>query len=178
MNFVSTKLSGVVEIYLEPKCDRRGLFARTWCQQEFEEHGLNPRVVQCSVSFNHLKGTFRGMHYQVAPHEEAKLVRCTRGSVYDIVLDLRPGSATYTEWVTVVLNANERNMVYIPEGCAHGFLTLEDESELYYQMSAPYDPSAARGVRWDDPAFQICLPEAVNVIAERDLSYPNFEGAR
>lgn len=178
MTFVSTKLSGVVEIHVDPKHDNRGVFARTWCQQEFEEHGLNPRVVQCSVSFNHQKGTFRGMHYQVAPHEEAKLVRCTRGSVYDIVLDLRPDSATFKEWVSVVLISGERNMVYIPEGCAHGFLTLEDESELYYQMSEPYAPDAARGVRWDDPAFQIRLPEAVSVISERDLTYPNFEGVQ
>jgi dTDP-4-dehydrorhamnose 3,5-epimerase len=132
-------------------------------------------VVQCSISFNTRKGTVRGMHYQAAPHAEAKLVRCTRGAVYDVVLDLRRQSPTFRDWIAVVLTAEKRNMVYVPEGCAHGFLTLEDESEIVYQISQFYDAGSARGVRWDDPAFQIVWPEKVEVISDRDRNYPKFE---
>jgi dTDP-4-dehydrorhamnose 3,5-epimerase len=170
-----TKLPGVFEIRLEPCYDARGFFARTWCQKEFESHGLNPRVVQCNVSFNTRKGTLRGMHYQEAPKAEAKLVRCTTGSIYDVVIDLRPQEPTFRRWIAVVLTAEKRNMIYVPEGCAHGFLTLEDRTEVFYQMSEFYHPEFARGVRWDDPAFQIVWPAAVQVISERDRTYPDLE---
>jgi dTDP-4-dehydrorhamnose 3,5-epimerase len=174
MIFCNTKLEGVVEIRLEPKPDERGFFARAWCQKEFEGKGLNPKLVQCSISVNSRKGTLRGMHYQAAPHADAKLVRCTKGAIYDVVVDLRPDSATYKNWMAVVLTAEKRNMVYVPEGCGHGFLTLEDGSEIFYQMSEFYSPESARGVRWDDPAFQIAWPEKVDVISERDRNYPDF----
>lgn len=175
MQFFSTTLPGVLEVRIERHCDERGFFARTWCQKEFEEHSLNPRLVQCNVSFNRRRGTLRGMHFQASPHAEAKLVRCTRGSVYDVVLDLRAGSPTYKQWVGVALTAENRNMMYVPEGCAHGFITLEDETEVLYQMSEFYDPPSARGVRWNDPAFGIKWPIETAVISERDASYPDFE---
>jgi len=142
---------------------------------EFESHGLNPKLVQCSISFNTRKGTLRGLHYQAAPHAEGKLVRCSKGRIYDVVLDLRSHSPTFREWVAVILTAEERNMMYVPEGCAHGFLTLEDESEVFYQMSEFYCAEAARGMRWNDPAFQIQWPERVEVISERDRAYPDFK---
>jgi dTDP-4-dehydrorhamnose 3,5-epimerase len=175
MTFVETKLPGVFEIRLEPKPDERGFFARTWCQREFEAHGLNSSLVQCSVSFNGRKGTLRGIHYQIAPHEETKLVRCTRGAMYDVVVDLRPQSPTFKDWIAVVLTAENRKMVYVPKGCAHGFLTLKDDSEVFYQMSEFYNAESARGVRWDDPAFQIAWPEKVALISERDRTYANFK---
>jgi dTDP-4-dehydrorhamnose 3,5-epimerase len=175
MTFHETKLPGVFEIHLEPKPDERGYFARTWCQREFEEHGLNPKLVQCSVSFNSRKGTLRGIHYQAAPSPESKLVRCTRGVIYDVVVDLRPESPTFKNWIGVVLTGTDRNIMYVPEGCGHGFLTLEDETEVFYQMSEFYYPELARGVRWDDPTFQIVWPGEVEMISERDRMYPNFE---
>jgi dTDP-4-dehydrorhamnose 3,5-epimerase len=175
MTFHKTKLAGIFEIRLERKCDDRGFFARTWCQKEFEEHGLNPKLLQCSVSFNARKGTLRGVHYQAPPRPEAKLVRCTRGAIYDVVVDLRSDSPTFKDWIGVVLTGTDRNMMYVPEGCAHGFLTLKDETEVLYQMSEFYHPELARGVRWDDPAFQIVWPGEVAVISERDRTYPNFE---
>jgi len=178
MTFHETRLRGVFEINPEPKADERGFFARTWCQKEFEAQGLRSSLVQCSVSFNRRKGTLRGMHYQAQPYAEAKLVRCTRGALYDVALDLRPESPTYKEWIAIVLTADKRNMIYVPEGCAHGFLTLADETEVFYQMSAFYNAEAARGARWDDPAFQITWPESVEVISERDRTYPDFEAAR
>jgi len=175
MIFNQTRLSGVTEIALEPKHDERGFFARTWCQREFEEKGLNPRLAQCSLSFSTGKGTLRGMHYQIPPHAEAKLVRCTRGAIYDAVVDLRTESSTYKEWIAFVLTADKRNMVYVPEGCAHGFLTLADDTEVFYQMSEIYCPKAARGFRWDDPMFQIVWPCPVEVISDRDRNYPDFK---
>jgi len=176
MTFQETKLRGVFEIGFEPCYDDRGFFARSWCQKEFECHGLNPSVVQCNVSFNTHKGTLRGMHYQDAPYGEAKLVRCTRGSIYDVVIDLRPQSPTFKNWIAVVLSDEQRNMVYVPEGCAHGFLTLGDNTEVFYQMSEFYHPELSRGVRYDDPAFQIVWPEKIDVISERDRTHPNFAG--
>lgn len=175
MIFHDTKLSGVFEIYLDPKSDDRGFFARSWCQKEFKEHGLNPKLVQCNVSFNARKGTLRGLHYQAAPYPEEKLVRCVRGAIYDVVVDLRPYSATFKEWIGIVLSSRDRNMVYVPEGCGHGFLTLEHETEVHYQMSEFYYPELARGVRWDDPAFHIAWPDTVKVISERDRTYRSFE---
>jgi dTDP-4-dehydrorhamnose 3,5-epimerase len=174
MNFHETKLSGVFAIRPEMKCDERGFFARSWCHKEFQEHGLASRLVQCSFSFNKRKGTLRGMHYQAAPYAESKLVRCTRGAIYDVVLDLRPESPTFSDWVGLILTSENCNMIYIPEGCAHGFLTLEDKSEVFYQMSQFYNPDSARGVRWNDPKFRIVWPDKVEVISERDRTHPNF----
>ncbi len=175
MRFRETKLPGVFEIDVEAKSDDRGFFARTWCQKEFEAHGLNSRLVQCSISYNVQKGTLRGMHYQVAPYAETKLVRCTRGAIYDVVLDLRPQSPKFKDWIGVVLSAEIRNAVYVPEGCAHGFLTLENESEVFYQMSECYHAESARGLRWDDPAFRIAWPQKVHVISQLDRIYASFE---
>jgi len=175
MIFHGTKLAQVFEIELERKQDERGFFARSWCKREFESHGLNPQFVQCNVSFSETKGTLRGMHYQAAPHAESKIVRCTRGAIYDVILDLRPRSATYTQWISILITAEKHNMAYIPEGCAHGFLTLRNQSEVFYQMSEFYHPELSRGVRWDDPAFQIVWPEKVEVISQRDRNYPDFE---
>ena len=175
MIFIESKLPGVFEVHIEPTSDERGFFARTWCQKEFEAHALNPGLVQCSLSFNRRKGTLRGIHYQIAPHEETKLVRCTRGALYDVVIDPRPQSPTFKEWISVVLTAENRKMVYVPKGCAHGFLTLEDETEVFYQMSEFFNTESARGVRWDDPAFHITWPEQVQVISERDRTYANFK---
>ena len=177
MEFHETKLPGVIEIYLEPNCDERGFFARTWCRKEFESHGLNPSLVQCSISFNAKKGTLRGVHLQAAPYGEAKTVRCTNGAIYDVVLDLRPESQTFRNWIGVTLSASNRHTLYIPEGCAHGFLTLEDNTEVFYQMSEFFRPEAARGVRWNDPAFQIVWPAKVDVISERDRTYPDCDPA-
>src|SRR5664279_2750506 len=132
MTFHETKLPGVFEIHLEPKGDERGFFARSWCQREFEQHGLNSVTVQCSVAFNEKKGTLRGLHHQAAPHPESKLVRCTQGAIYDVVVDLRLGSATFKKWIGVVLSAANRHMIYVPEGCGHGLLTLEDRTEVFY----------------------------------------------
>jgi dTDP-4-dehydrorhamnose 3,5-epimerase len=174
MKFCESKIPGVFEVHLAPSCDDRGFFARSWCQREFEQRGLNPRIVQCNISFNERKGTLRGMHYQDQPYPETKIVRCTRGSIYDVVVDLRPQSRTFKEWVEVVLTAENRHMVYVPEGCAHGFLTLEDKTEVFYQMSEFYHPDRSRGVRWDDSAFAIEWPTAVEVISDRDRTYPNF----
>jgi dTDP-4-dehydrorhamnose 3,5-epimerase len=175
MQFLATSLPGVYEIRIEPHRDERGFFARTWCEHEFGAHGLNSKLVQCNISFNSRKGTLRGMHFQAAPHSEVKLVRCTKGSIYDVVLDLRPESSTYKQWVGLTLTAEDRNMAYIPERCAHGFITLEDETEVFYQMSEFYNPESARGVRWDDPAFGIVWPTRVEVISRRDAGYLDFE---
>jgi len=175
MEFRKTKLPGVFEIYIEAKPDERGFFARTWCQREFESWRLTGQFVQASLSFNERKGTLRGLHYQIAPYEETKLIRCTQGAIYDVVLDLRPESPAFKDWVGVELTAEKRNMVYVPEGCAHGFLTMEDRSEVIYQMSQFQNAESARGVRWNDPAFQIKWPARVEVISERDQTYPNFK---
>jgi dTDP-4-dehydrorhamnose 3,5-epimerase len=175
MKFDATNIAGVFEIGIEAKHDERGLFARTWCKKEFEEQGLDSRLVQCSLSLNTRKGTLRGMHYQAAPYEEAKLVRCTHGAIYDVVVDLRPQSPTFKRWIAVTLTDQNRRMVYIPAGCAHGFLTLQDNSEVFYQMSQVYNAESARGVRWDDPSFGIDWPEKVQVISERDRTYPDFD---
>jgi dTDP-4-dehydrorhamnose 3,5-epimerase len=173
--FVETKLPGLYIIEVDKMEDERGFFARTFCQHEFEAHGLNPRVAQCSTSFNKQKGTLRGMHYQVAPYAEVKVVRCTAGAIYDVAVDLRPDSPTYKQWVAVELTADNRRAIYIPAGCAHGFQTLVDNAEVYYQISEFYHAEAARGVRWDDPAFgvQWPLPEGP-IMSERDRSYAHY----
>ncbi len=175
MIFTPTALPGAFLIEPERIHDDRGFFARLYTPEEFEAHGLNPRIAQTSASFNRVKGTLRGMHYQSPPHAEAKLVRCGAGAIYDVIIDLRPESPTFRKWVGVELSAENRRMLYIPEGFAHGFLTLADASEVFYQLSAGYAPQAARGVRHDDPAFGIAWPGEVVVIAPRDRDYPDFE---
>jgi dTDP-4-dehydrorhamnose 3,5-epimerase len=172
--FRETKLPGAFVIEPERLEDERGFFARTWCEREFRAHGLNPRLVQCNVSYNRARSTLRGMHYQAAPHEEAKLVRCTMGAVHDVVVDLRPDSPTFRQWVAVELSARNRTMLYVPEGFAHGFQTLEDDTEVFYQMSELYHPECARGVRWDDPAFGIEWPLPPRALSERDRQYVDF----
>ena len=174
MIFRETTIEGVTVVEPELHADERGFFARTWDPAEFAAHGLNDRVVQVSVSYNRKRGTLRGLHYQAAPHMEAKLVRCTSGAIFDVAVDLRPGSATFRRWVGVELSAENRFALYIPEGCAHGFLTLTDDAEVAYQISAPYVADSARGVRFDDPAFGIDWPGDAIVVNERDRSYPNF----
>lgn len=174
MEFLKTMLPGVFEIRIDANHDERGFFARTWCQKEFEAQGLAGNLVQCSMSFNKRKGTLRGMHYQVAPYEETKLIRCTQGAIYDVVVDLRPGSPAFKNWIAVELTAEKRNMIYVPHGCAHGFLTLEDGSEVIYQMSEFQHAESSRGVRWNDPTFQIKWPAKVEMISERDRNYPDF----
>lgn len=154
--------------------DERGFFARVYCQDEFERAGLVWRIAQCSISFNPRRGTLRGMHYQDAPHSEAKVIRCTRGAIYDVIVDLRPDSATRGEWQAVELTEENRLMVYAPEGFAHGFLTLTDDTEVFYQISEPYRPDFARGVRWDDLAFGIRWPFTPQLISARDRSYPDY----
>lgn len=175
MIFVPTALAGVFVIEVEAKADDRGLFARMWCREEFTAHGLCGDWAQCSVSFNTRAGTLRGMHWQAAPHEEIKLVRCTAGAAYDVVADVRPDSPTYRKWIAVEISALNRKAMYIPVGFAHGFQTLVDGTELFYQISAFYTPAAARGARWDDPAMAIEWPSCANrVIAPRDLAFSDL----
>lgn len=175
MTFKETRLKGAYTIEIEPLQDERGFFARTFCQKEFEEHGLNSSVVQCDISYNKKKGTLRGMHYQASPYGEAKLVSCTRGAIYDVIIDMRPQSATFKQWAAVELTAKNKKMLYIPEGFAHGFQTLEGDTEVFYQMSEFYHPEAARGVRWDDPAFGIEWPPTeTRIISPKDRSYPEY----
>jgi dTDP-4-dehydrorhamnose 3,5-epimerase len=174
--FAPTRVEGVFVIELEPLTDERGFFARSFCRREFEQHGLNPHVEQCNVSLSHAVGTLRGLHFQLAPHEEAKLVRCTRGALWDVALDLRPESPSYLEWFAVELSATRGNMLYVPEGCAHGFQTLEPDTEVVYQLSAAYEPSAQAGVRWDDPAFGIEWPLPDDpLLSERDRGWPDYD---
>ena len=174
MIFNETKLKGAFIIELKKLGDERGFFARSFCSREFETHTLNPHMVQCSISFNKKRGTLRGMHFQAAPHEEAKTIRCTQGALYDVIIDLRPASETYKQWIPVELTAENRTMLYVPEGFAHGFMTIADNTEIFYQMSEYYIPEAAHGFRFDDPAFKIDWPEKIQEISDRDLSYPKF----
>jgi dTDP-4-dehydrorhamnose 3,5-epimerase len=172
MIFTETKLRGAFVVEPELIEDARGFFARTWTPEEFEARGLNPRIAQCSISYNEKRGTLRGMHYQLAPYAEAKVVRCTRGAIYDVAVDLREGSPTYLRWAAVELSERNRAMLYIPEGFAHGYQTLEDDTEVFYQVSASYRQEAARGLRWDDPALGIEWPLPVASISERDREAP------
>jgi dTDP-4-dehydrorhamnose 3,5-epimerase len=176
MIFVETKLKGAFIIEPERLDDERGFFARSFCQEEFKANNLNPCIAQCSISFNKKKGTLRGLHYQVAPHAEAKLVRCTMGAICDVTLDLRPDSPTFKQWVAVELTADNRKMLYIPERLAHGFQTLIDNTEVFYQISEFYHPESTRGVRWNDRAFGIEVPLKVTVIAEKDSAFPLWGG--
>lgn len=174
MIFTETKLKGAFVIELEMIEDERGSFARAWCAKELAARGLEARLAQCSTSLTKKKGTLRGMHFQIAPFEESKIVRCTRGSMYDVIIDLRTGSPTLKQHIGVTLAANNGKMLYVPRGFAHGYLTLEDNIEVFYQISEFYSPNHSRGVRWNDPAFGIAWPADVQVIAKRDQSYPDF----
>jgi dTDP-4-dehydrorhamnose 3,5-epimerase len=175
MTFSETPLRGAFVIDIESQPDERGFFARTWCAREFEAHGLETRFVQASLSFNRQPATLRGLHYQVAPHEEAKLIRCTTGAIFDVLVDLRPDSPTYTHHFSVVLSSANRRLLYVPRGLAHGFQTLEPNVEVEYQMSGFHHPECARGVRWNDPAFGIDWPLAERrIMLARDRSYPDF----
>ena len=171
-----TELAGAFVVESEPIEDERGWFARIYDESEFAERGLAARFVQASAAFNKESRTLRGMHYQAEPHAEAKLVRCIRGAVHDVIVDLRPASPTFKRWVAVELTAGGGRMLYVPEGLAHGYLTLEDESETLYLISAPYAPEAARGVRWNDPAFGIEWPHEPRVLSEKDKAWPDFSG--
>lgn len=171
MIYRETGLPGALVIDPERIEDERGFFARTWCREEFERRGLKNGIAQCSVSFNRRRGTVRGVHYQAAPHEEVKLVRCTRGAIFDVIVDLRAGSPTYRRWFGVELNDENRLLLYVPEGFAHGFQTLVDNAEVFYQITPEYAPQAARGVRWDDPALGIHWPLEATVISARDRAY-------
>ena len=177
MLFRETPVAGSYVVDPERMEDARGFFARTFSSEEFAAHGLENRVEECSTSFNARSGTLRGLHYQAAPHGEAKLVRCTRGAIYDVAVDLRPDSPSYLRWVGTELSAENGRALLVPEGCAHGFQTLVDASEVLYQISSAYVPEAARGVRWDDPAFNIEWPPAPlggRTMAPRDAQYPDF----
>ncbi len=174
MIFTETRLKGAFVIEPERGEDDRGYFARTFCRREFEAHGLNPHVEQCNISFNRRRGTLRGMHFQAAPYQETKLVRCVRGAIYDVIIDLRPDSPDFKGHVAVTLTAEDGKMLYVPEGFAHGFQTLEDDTEVFYLMSQPFAAEHARGVRWNDPAFGIEWPTAQRIILERDQTYPDF----
>ena len=175
MIFTPLSLAGAFVIDLERRADNRGFFARTWCEVEFSAHALEERIVQCSVSFNEKRGTLRGMHYQSAPYGEAKLVRCTMGSIYDVIIDIRPGSPTFKQHFSIELTARNRKMLYVPKGFAHGFQTLEDCSEVFYQMSQTYVSEAGRGLRWNDPAFHLEWPVGNPIMLERDRTYADFE---
>jgi len=174
MIFTETKLKGAFIIDIDALEDERGFFARSWCKDEFEKHGLNPQLVQCNISFNKKRGTLRGMHYQVEPFPEAKLVRCTMGVIYDVIIDLRPDSSTFKNWLGVELSVQNRRGIYIPFGFAHGFQTLTDNSEVFYQMSEFYHLECSKGVRWNDPAFGIIWPQDNYIISDRDNKYPDF----
>jgi dTDP-4-dehydrorhamnose 3,5-epimerase len=174
VKFTETPIPSAFLIDIEPVEDERGFFARTYDAGELRRRGLESHIEQCSVSYNRRKGTLRGLHYQRSPYGEVKLVRCTRGAVYDVVIDLRPSSPSFRQWLAAELTAQNHRMLYVPEGVAHGFQTLQDDSEVSYQISAPYQQQAAAGVRWNDPAFAIRWPLDVSVISERDRTFPNF----
>ncbi len=175
MTFRETELAGLWIIELDRLEDERGFFARSFCRSEFEQHGLEPLVEQCNISFNRHRGTLRGLHYQAPPHEEDKLVRCTMGAIWDVAVDLRPDSPTFKRWVGTTLSAENRTMFYIPKGFAHGFITLEDNCEIFYQMSVTYHPASAGGFPFDDPSFAIEWPAEPAVVSEQDRSRPLFQ---
>jgi dTDP-4-dehydrorhamnose 3,5-epimerase len=175
MKFEETLLPGAYLIDLQPIADERGFFARSFCCREFEEHRLDPRISQCNQSFNHLAGTLRGMHYQVKPFREVKIVRCIAGAIFDVIIDLRPGSPTYGRWLGAELNPQNRRALYVPEGFAHGYLTLTDNSEVLYMASEFYSPGHERGIRWNDPAFGIEWPMAPRVISDKDAGHSDFK---
>ena len=175
MIFAETPLPGAYVIELDKHQDERGFFARSWCAREFAAKGLDPHLVQCNVSFNKLKGTLRGLHYQIPPHAEAKLVRCTKGSLFDVIVDLRKASPTFLRWFAIELTAANHRMLYIPNLFAHGFQTLEDDTEIFYQMSEFYEPAASKGLRWNDPKLSINWPAADRTMSQKDQAYPNLD---
>lgn len=174
MKINPTELAGAYVVDIEPSADERGSFARAFCRDQFAAHGLRPVFVQANISLNRRQGTLRGMHFQAPPHEEGKLLWCTRGAIYDVILDLRRDSPTFGRWQSFELSTRNRRLLYVPEGVAHGFQTLEDESDVFYLMTEMYHPEAARGVRWNDPAFGISWPSRSPILSERDASYPDF----
>ena len=175
MLFIETKLKGAFVIELEKYSDDRGFFSRAWCQKEFKEQGINSQFVQANIGFSKNSGTIRGIHYQIAPFEEAKLVRCIRGAIFDVVLDLRPELPSFKQWFGVELRDENRKMLYVPEGCAHGYQTLVDNTEVFYQVSQVYSPESERGIRWNDPEFDIEWPiDEDLVISEKDQNWPDF----
>jgi dTDP-4-dehydrorhamnose 3,5-epimerase len=178
MRFTPTPLKDAIVVELEKLEDERGYFARTWCLREFGENALEEGLVQCSTSFNVVKGTLRGLHYQIAPHAETKLVRCTRGAIFDVIADVRPSSPTFLRWFGTELTADNGRMLHIPKGFVHGFQTLEPNSEVFYQMSEFYEPSAARGVRWNDPLLGVQWPLEVTVMSEKDRLYADSSRER
>ena len=175
MIFTATPVDGVYVVELKKLEDERGFFARSWCREEFRQHGLDANLSQCNVSFNRKKGTLRGMHFQASPHEEAKMMRCTRGRIFDVGVDLRKSSPTFLKWFGIELTPDNGLMLFLPKGCAHGFLTREDNSEIFYQMSDPFVPDAARGVRWNDPLFGIQWPAEELNMSPRDRDYPDSQ---
>ena len=174
MIFKELELKGAFLVEVKKIEDERGFFGRAWCKNEFVEHGLNPDFVQLNTSFSHKKGTVRGMHYQVDPYQEVKFIRCTRGKIWDVIIDLRPGSATFMKWAGNELSADNYRMVYVPENFAHGFITLEDNSEVYYPVSQFYTPGAERGIRFNDPAFNIVWPVEVTMVSDKDRNHEDF----
>jgi dTDP-4-dehydrorhamnose 3,5-epimerase len=172
MILTESPLAGAFIVDLEPLTDERGFFARTYCSEEFAARGLGTAMQQCSVSYNARKGTLRGLHYQAAPHEEHKLVRCTAGAIFDVIVDVRPQASSYRRWFGLELTAQNRRALFIPPGFAHGFMSLSDAAEVYYMISVPQAPAHARGVRWNDPAFGITWPMVPAVISARDAGYP------
>ncbi len=176
MIFEKTKLNDAYIIRPERLEDDRGFFARAWCQKEFEQHGLVSNLAQCNLSYNKSRGTLRGMHYQKKPCEETKLVRCTTGAIIDVIIDIRPESSTFSQWLSVELSANNRTMLYVPQGFAHGYVTLVDDAEVFYQVSEFYTPGVEGGIRWNDPFFQINWPLTENlVVSDKDNSWPAYE---
>jgi dTDP-4-dehydrorhamnose 3,5-epimerase len=174
MIFTETPLKGAYVVEVQQLRDERGFFGRSWCKNEFAEHGLNPAIAQSNISLNYVKGTVRGMHYQIAPFREAKVVRCTRGSIFDVIIDLRRESETFMKWFGIELSSENYSMLYVPERFAHGFQTLQDQSEVFYEISQIYSASHARGVRWDDPHFDIHWPLEISTISEKDRLYPDL----
>jgi dTDP-4-dehydrorhamnose 3,5-epimerase len=171
LKFLETTIAGLYIVEIEPLTDDRGFFARSFCARDFQALGLETTVAQCNISFNKKAGTLRGLHFQAFPHEEAKLIRCTRGSVYDVAIDIRPNSRTYLKWFAAELNSENRRMMFIPRGFAHGFQTLVDESEVFYLMSEFYHPESGRGLCWDDPVLGITWPLTDPIISDKDRSY-------
>ena len=176
MEFIETGLNGAYLVQLKKIEDERGYFARAWCRDEFLKHGLNSQILQLNVGFNKLRGTVRGMHFQLPPHSEAKFVRCTRGAIFDVMIDLREDSPTFGRWFGQELTPANGLLLYLPEGFAHGYQALCDDTEMYYQTSEIYQPSAARGVRFDDPAFAIKWPMPISLVSAADRGWPLFNG--
>jgi dTDP-4-dehydrorhamnose 3,5-epimerase len=177
LKFIETPLPGLYVVEIEPLKDDRGFFARGFCARDFQAHGLVPTLAQCNISFNEKAGTLRGLHFQALPHEEAKLVRCTQGAIYDVAIDIRPNSGTYLKWYAAELTSENRRMMFIPHGFAHGFQTLVDKSEVFYLMSEFYYPKSARGLRWNDPTLGISWPIANQIISDKDRTYPLIDSA-